>query len=113
MDDVAAVVGKEACRTLEAGKPIGRRDVKGTRLVQRGRPVTVWLRYNTAAVHLVATADDDGELGDWVEATNPTNRQKLPRKLRVIGPNTVEFTAAAPPAGAFGHLTQNLVPRGE
>lgn len=103
LEELALAIGKEARGPIAAGQPLGRKDLKGVLLVTRGSPVTVWCRYNTAVIQMTATANDDGELGDWIEVTNPSSRQPLLKKVRVIGMSSAEFLPTGPPSRAAGN----------
>ena len=92
------LLGKKATCNLLPGRPIRRGDAKSIPLVFRNKQVTVLVHYRSAVIEMVAIAGEDGGLGDWIEAINPTTRKTLDNKVRVTGLQRAELPAQAPPS---------------
>jgi flagella basal body P-ring formation protein FlgA len=86
------LVGKEATRSLAAGKPIPRSSVCEPVLVRRGEIVTVVVRTAGIRVRTQARARDDGAQGELVAVESLTDRRTY--FAQVSGIREVEVLAA-------------------
>ncbi len=91
------LVGKEATRTLAAGKPIARSSVREAVLVQRGDTVTVYVRAAGIRVRTQGRARDDGAQGELVAVESIPDRRVY--FAQVSGVREVEVLATAVSAG--------------
>lgn len=98
LNDPSEVIGKQATHLIAKGRAIAPKDVRGAPVVFRGAQMTVWVRHGTATLQLIAMATEEGAVGEYIEAVNPASRQKLARKIRVLGPNEGEMTPESPPS---------------
>ncbi len=87
------VVGREATRTIAAGRLIEQDDVRAPLLVRRGQVVTVHARAAGIRVRASARARDDGSQGDLVAVESLLDRKTF--FARVCGFQEVEVYARA------------------
>lgn len=92
--DTAALAGQETRRRLAAGRPVARADLAEPRLVRRGETVTAV--YEAPGLELIglATALEDGSLGQPIRLMNPESRRTF-RGL-VVGPRRVKVAGSLP-----------------
>jgi flagella basal body P-ring formation protein FlgA len=83
-----------ARRTITAGEPLTRRNVKPSLLVRAGREVEISLRRGAVSVSLKGIARRDGGLGDIVTVRRLDNRGL--ERYRVVGPDRVAPPYIAP-----------------
>jgi flagella basal body P-ring formation protein FlgA len=95
--DLQEVVGREARRTLVAGRAIRDSDLTTPRLVQRGEAVTIFYESVGLQVRTVGEALDGGSEGDAVRVVNPDTR--LVRRGVVAGRKLVRVQSAGGAAG--------------
>lgn len=87
------LVGKEASRTLPAGKPVALSSVRQPVLVRRGDVVTVIVRAAGIRVRTQARARDDGARGELVAVESLSDRRTY--FAQVSGIREVEVLATA------------------
>ncbi|QDU59538.1 flagellar basal body P-ring biosynthesis protein FlgA [Planctomycetes bacterium Pan216] len=85
LTDIKQTIDTEARRVIEAGQPLRQTDLRRRPLVFRGSPVSVTIQQGGVALQMIGIAKEDGALGEWIEVENPTTRQLLDSKVRVIG----------------------------
>jgi flagella basal body P-ring formation protein FlgA len=92
--DPSELEGRETRRRLAAGRPVSRADLAEPRLVRRGETVTAV--YVVPGLELVglATALEDGTLGDPVRLVNPESRRTF--RGFVVGPRRVKVGGSLP-----------------
>jgi flagella basal body P-ring formation protein FlgA len=92
--EAATLAGQETRRRLAAGRPVSRADLAEPRLVRRGETVTAI--YEAPGLELVglATALEDGALGQPIRLMNPESRRTF-RGL-VVGPRRVQVRGSLP-----------------
>lgn len=91
------VVGKQAAKTIEAHQVLCQQDTKSPPLVFRGSRISVLVSYRTASLEMTAIAAQDGGLGDWIEAINPTTKKPLQQRVRVVDLQTAVLDEQTPP----------------
>lgn len=90
--DPADVVGREARRTLAAGRVLRAADLAEPRLVARGQAVTMVYAGGGLEITALGEAIDHGSLGGVVRVVNPASR--LVREAVVVGPGRVRIGGA-------------------
>ncbi|WP_420392734.1 flagellar basal body P-ring formation chaperone FlgA [Acuticoccus sp.] len=70
LTDPARAIGREARRTLPAGKPIPASAFRAAKLVHRGRPTEARFRMGTLTITATVLPQSDGGVGDLVRARN-------------------------------------------
>ncbi|MBJ3778681.1 flagellar basal body P-ring formation chaperone FlgA [Acuticoccus mangrovi] len=70
MTDPTLALGKEARRTLRAGKPIPLNAFRTADLVRRGRPTEARFRMGNLTITATVLPQNDGGAGDLVQARN-------------------------------------------
>jgi flagella basal body P-ring formation protein FlgA len=90
------LVGSEARRALQAGRPLSERDLQPARLVARGRAVQLVYHRPGLELQALGIAQGDGALGALVRVINLDSRQQL--QGVVIGPDRVAL-GGLPQAG--------------
>lgn len=92
--DPSELEGREARRRLAAGRPVSRADLAEARLVRRGETVTAVFAVPGLELVGLATALEDGALGEPVRLVNPESRRTF-RGL-VVGPRRVKVGGSLP-----------------
>lgn len=79
------LIGQQALRPLEAGKPINKLHVRVAPLISRNQIVT--LVYQRGGVQLSGSAQalEDGQLGQSIRIVNPSTRSTLTGTVRAGG----------------------------
>ncbi len=90
---IEELIGKEATRSLPAGKPIARSSVREPVLVRRGDVVTVIVRAAGIQVRTQARARDNGAHGELVAVESLEDRKTF--FAQVSGVRSVEVLATA------------------
>jgi flagellar basal body P-ring formation protein FlgA len=98
--DSAAIIGKEARRTITAGQPIYGQDVQAPLLVKRNQSVTIVLSRGGLAIAASGKALSDGGLGAAVRVQNISSKQ------------IVEGTVAADGVVRVASLSAPQIPAG-
>jgi flagellar basal body P-ring formation protein FlgA len=83
--DSAAIIGKEARRTLVAGQPIYGQDVQAPLLVKRNQAVTLVLSRGGLAIAASGKALSDGSLGALVRVQNSSSKQIVEGEVAADG----------------------------
>ena len=88
---VEAAIGKEARRSIPAGTMMNTTSLRSPVLVTRGETVTVYARAAGVTVRTLATAKQEGSLGDLIQVETP---DRLRYAARVVGQRELEVYAA-------------------
>ena len=67
----------QAQRTLRAGAPVTKEDLKKAMLVQRNQPVTILSRAGTVTISMVGKADGDAAMGEQVSVSTLDRKRTL------------------------------------
>jgi flagella basal body P-ring formation protein FlgA len=90
LTDLSAAVGQQARRLLRTGDMLGPRDLDSRPLVQRGQPVTIWVKRGDLVIKSAGRAQQAGSLGETIEVARDGSRKKTDLIEAVVtGPGTV------------------------
>lgn len=87
LSSLAAVVGFEATRTIPAGTPVTRADLREADLVREGENVTLTITRGALSISVDAIAAENGKLGEQVILINPESGREV--RGVVVGRNQV------------------------
>jgi flagellar basal body P-ring formation protein FlgA len=93
--DAAALIGKEARRTIAAGQPIYGQDVQSPMLVKRNQTVTLVITRGGLAIAASGKALNDGSIGALVRVQNSSSKQIIEGEVAADG--VVRVAAAFAP----------------
>lgn len=77
LSSLAAVVGFEATRTIPAGTPVTRADLREADLVREGENVTLTITRGALSISVDAMAAENGKLGEQVILINPESGREV------------------------------------
>ena len=90
LTDLSDAVGQQARRLLRTGDMLGPRDLDARPLVQRGQPVTIWIKRGSLVIKSAGRAQQNGSLGETIEIARDGSRKKSDLIEAVVtGPGTV------------------------
>lgn len=75
--DADALIGQQAVRTLQAGKPIRARDVRSRVLVAKGSLATLTLRTKKMLLTVKVLAMGDGGMGETIRVLNTRSKKTI------------------------------------
>lgn len=77
LTSLAAVIGFEATRTIPAGSPVTRADLREADLVRQGENVTLTITRGSLAITVDVIASENGKLGEQVVLINPESGREI------------------------------------
>ena len=83
------IVGKEANRNIRKGLPLKRIDVRNIQLIEKGKPVSLFVQSRLMTIKTVGQALENGSSGDLVRILNLRSRKTV--SGIVIGKNEVRI----------------------
>ena len=83
--DVAALVGREAARRLNAGQPLRAYDVAAPQLVRRGQPVSIVVRRANLVITAAGRALASGAKGEAVRVQNSLSSAVIDAEVESAG----------------------------
>lgn len=89
-----SIIGHAASRTLKAGVPIRKRDIRQIRMVKKSATVTIVYKIPGLSLSTRGRAIQHGSRGDTIMVMNLRSRKMI--EAEVIGPDTVRAIDAAP-----------------
>lgn len=96
LTDLAASVGMRSRGFLRAGDMLTPREIEDKPVVNRGQPVTIWMRSGGLVIRATGKAQQAGRLGDRVEVLRDgTHRKQDLLEAVVTGPGTVSVEPEA------------------
>lgn len=96
LTDLAAAVGMRSRGFLRAGDMLTPREIEDKPVVNRGQPVTIWMRSGGLVIRAIGKAQQAGRLGDRVEVLRDgTHRKQDLLEAVVTGPGTVSVEPEA------------------
>lgn len=99
------VIGKEAVQSITAGAIVHTRYLRAPLLVQRGETVDVYARTRGIAVRTLATARQDGALGDLVQVESLDGEERF--AARVQGRRSLVVTASGSKVEDFALMNRD------
>lgn len=105
MTEPSAAVGRQSRGFLKPGEMLTAREVEDKPIVNRGQPVTIWMRRGGLVIRASGKAQQAGGLGDRIEVMRDgTHRTRDMVEAIVTGPGTVSVDTAT--QVAFGSEVQ-------